>query len=296
MIESVSFALVEIAVVSAIAAGQCRLVDRSRIERFGRLHQLTITPGNGPMVVDYLRTTRRWRAAGLVAGLVGYLLVNAATGGMGVGIEFGGPFLGWYTGAMIAEITLRRPPAGLRPPPPAGLRPPSSARPLTGTRLPLSALISVPALILSVLTMACGAVVLVLGVTDGSQRLLLLPAAVTLLSGVLQLRLLRLPVPVAHGDTVRACLAMRSRSLHVLAAGSPVLLATALTEFTPLAASGPPLAGSDYLGITVDLSGILFVGLLLLAWITARRPHPIRLDARNEPSALSGTPRTDIPR
>lgn len=263
MIQSVSVAVVEVAIAAAIAARQCEPVDRSRLERLAALHRLTVTPGNGAMLIDYLRTTRRWRAGGFVAGLAVYLLINATSGGLGFGIDSGYPFMGWYAGAMIAEIALRRPPSGVHRPP---------------------LLISWPALILSVLSLAGCSIVLAVAVHGGTLRAaLLLAVAVTLLSGLLQLRLQRLRISATEDDIVRAGLAIRSRSLHVLAAGSPVFLGTAVAK-----AASP--AGFNQVGLTADISSVLYFALAMLAWLIATRPRPVPLDMEHEASVVPHAP------
>src|SRR5262245_37142806 len=45
-------------------------VTRVRLERFAGRQRLEITPTNGDQVIAYLATTRRWRVAGLVTGLL----------------------------------------------------------------------------------------------------------------------------------------------------------------------------------------------------------------------------------
>lgn len=259
MMNSALMAVLESAVAASLAYKASGPPKRDRLERFAALHQLTVTAENGPMIISYLRTTRRWRAGGFVAGLVVYLAINVTRGGLGVGIEFGYPFLGWYVGVMIAETRLPRP---------------------TGRDRRLATLLSGPATWLSTAAMAgCVLALLmaVLAVSDGIQGTvslqeigLSLAVAVTLLSGLLQRRIAALPTLRGPSTVVAAELAVRSRSLHVLAAGALVFLVTAAS----VTMSG---SGTDRPGLTVDLPGLLFLGLLALAWYTATRPWPIRL-------------------
>ncbi|WP_424528215.1 hypothetical protein ACOZ38_01530 [Sphaerisporangium viridialbum] len=249
-------AVVEIGAVAAIVASQCGPVKRKRLERFAALHDLDITLGNGAMVISYLRTTRRWRAAGFLTGLAVYLLVKVVRGEISLGIGFDYPFLGWYTGAVIAELRLRRPHGGDRRPP---------------------ALLSMPAQFLSILAVAGWVFVLLSAVTDGIQETvtLVLAAAVALLSVLIQLKLARGPVPGADDDVIRAGLAMRSRSLHVLAVGAPVFLACAVTK--AISSAGPAQPDTAQISIHLDLYGLFLVLLVVVVWKVATRPHPIRL-------------------
>ncbi|WP_248963004.1 hypothetical protein [Sphaerisporangium perillae] len=80
----------------------------------------------------------------------------------------------------------------------------------------------------------------------------------------------RRPVAHASDDLVAAELAVRSRSLHVLASGAPVFLTCAAMK----ALAGPSGLGAS--GVGIDLYGLVFLGVLFLAWYTATRPHPIR--------------------
>ncbi|GAA3070120.1 hypothetical protein [Streptosporangium carneum] len=262
-------------------------MSRVRLERFAALQHLTVTVENGPPVIGYLRTTRRWRAAGFLAGLIAYLALNVLRGGMGVGIGFACPFIGWYVGAMVAETRISCPahrnedaprPAGPLSAPP---RPPRTAGPLTAatrssrTAGRLSVPLSPLARFLSVTAMAFGVLVPLYAVapsgggTDGTFGLarigMLLAAAVTLLSGLLQRRIATVTVSERFSETVAAELAMRSRSLHVLSAGAPVFLAAAV---------GQAMTGADGIpaSLTVTPFGLLFLVLAGVAWYTATRP------------------------
>jgi hypothetical protein len=77
-------------------------VTRSRIVRFARRSALVLTPENGDVVVRYLSTTRRWRASGIIVGMIAQVIWSlwhdrtVTFGGLGA-------FAGWFAGAVIAE-------------------------------------------------------------------------------------------------------------------------------------------------------------------------------------------------
>lgn len=78
-------------------------VTRSRVERLALRESLPITVDNGPLVIDYLATTRRWRGCGLlavpVAAALSALVRDDSRGSVNVAIAFSG----WFVGAVIAE-------------------------------------------------------------------------------------------------------------------------------------------------------------------------------------------------
>jgi hypothetical protein len=80
-------------------------VKRERLERFAQRQRLQITPTNGNVVIRYLATTRRWRASGLLAGVVASIAVSIPRGR--VTVNFLTLFAGWFVGAVVAEWRIR---------------------------------------------------------------------------------------------------------------------------------------------------------------------------------------------
>lgn len=86
-------------------------VRRSRVDRFARRQSLPITVENGPLVIRYLATTRRWRGGGLLLALIVTLFwplfvsivrpQDAASSGPGANAL--ALFAGWFAGAVVAE-------------------------------------------------------------------------------------------------------------------------------------------------------------------------------------------------
>jgi hypothetical protein len=77
------------------------------MERFAQQHRLVVTADNGQRVIDYLATTRRWRATGLAAGLAASLAWHLRQQMFGVNWVF--MLAGWFLGALIAELRVARP-------------------------------------------------------------------------------------------------------------------------------------------------------------------------------------------
>jgi hypothetical protein len=76
------------------------------VERFAQQHRLVVTADNGQRVIDYLATTRRWRATGLAAGLAASLAWHLRQQMFGVNWVF--MLAGWFLGALIAELRVAR--------------------------------------------------------------------------------------------------------------------------------------------------------------------------------------------
>src|SRR4051794_10884184 len=77
-------------------------VKRGRVERFARREALPITVGNGPVVIRYLATTRRWRGTGLLTAFALAILLPLVRSDGQIRIEEVWAFIGWFVGAVIA--------------------------------------------------------------------------------------------------------------------------------------------------------------------------------------------------
>ena len=96
-------------------------VSRRRVETFAQRQQLTITPANKDQVIRYLATTRRWRVTGFLVGLFASRFVGPQPGEISTGAEYITIFVGWFLGALVAEVGVAHPAQG--PVPAASLRP-----------------------------------------------------------------------------------------------------------------------------------------------------------------------------
>lgn len=255
--------IVALAVIVVLGADLVRTpyqaVSRSRLEKFARRQMLTITSGNGNLVIRYLATTRRWRGSGLLLGLVVMFVLSWWSDGR-TQINTLGMFAGWFVGAVIAEWRLgwRGRDGDIRT---ASLLPrraadylPSFALIVAGT-----AFVAVLGVELSAATMA-----------DRRSYALQLCAliVVTVLVGaaiVLVARhVLHRPQRVAEADVLAADDALRSRSLHVLA-GSGLAIAGYLLSLAMDVASRSHSfwsAGWASFGTAVGIMLLPLLGLL----------------------------------
>jgi hypothetical protein len=242
-------------------------VSRERVEQFARRHRLVITSANGNQVIRYLAVTRRWRTSGLALSAVAMLGWAATAGGFRINTLT--LFVGWFIGALIAELRLAQTPSGPRRA--ASLTPRSP-----GAYLPRSVWALVPiATVLSLAVTAAGIVQAARGRPVPTITWLLSGAAVAVAAAVLALqrRAVRRAQPAAEPDVVAADDAIRSRSLHVLAGGGLALvLYLALGQAQALAPAMPGQHGQQIR----DLSAVAFVVGSLIGWAVASSPWAVR--------------------
>ena len=247
-------------------------VARPRLARFARRQGLRITSANGDLVIRYLATTRRWRAAGLAVGLLISLIHSVPRGA--VRIDFFTLFAGWFAGAVVAEWRLTTIESGGRHA--AVLR-----RRARSDYLAPTARWLVDAAAMGAIALGCAVVVRsrTIGSFNGLAALLLgVEIAVVVVIGAVQRRVLTRAQPVANADVIAADDAIRARSLHVLAGATLALvgyLASALV--IQLGNRGRPGASAVTLLIAAPLAG----------WLVATRASPIRrARAQAAPSAV----------
>jgi len=189
-------------------------VSRQRVETFARRQGLQVTVSNGPLIIDYLAVTRRWRTAGVLIAVLVAVVWSAA--GHQLSLEFVNVLAAWFLGAVAAEWAI----AGPRPTGPraASLVP----RRLTDYVRRVPARVPYVAATLSVAIAGAAAVA-----SPVAPPLVSAPrwqiggiavAAVLSVAAVwaVQRRVLHRPQPLDAADVVAADDAIRSRSLHVL--------------------------------------------------------------------------------
>ena len=256
-----------LAVTGSVAGGP---VARARLATFARRHDLVVTPANGTQVILYLATTRRWRAAGLTAGYV--VSVAWALPQQRVHVNFLALFAGWFAGALVAEARVVHLAGGAR-----------RAASLVPRRMEdyrsrvVSAL--VPASL--AVSLAVAAVAVAAGSTPAGA--LWFAASLTVVGGVhvIERRVLQRPQPLAPPDQLAADDAIRSRSLHVLAAGGATLVLYCVLG--QLAALRPALTGTA--GQLVELAAFLGVfAAPALGLLAASARWPVRRRLGVEPA------------
>ncbi|MBV1854640.1 hypothetical protein [Catellatospora tritici] len=260
------YVVAALAVALLVYAATDGPVSRARLRRFADRHALPMTVDNGPRVIAYLAVTRRWRAAGVAFGFVLYTLPWLAEDRFGINFTY--LLAGWFVGALLAEARLARPVAGRRA---ASLLPRTPARylpPLLRGALPVAALLCLVLAGLNALWPQPFS--LTEGVSWPVRFAVWLgtTAVVLLLVRVVTRAVLHRPQPVAAPDVLAADDAVRSRSLHVLAAAG-----TALVLYCVLAELALLLAGDPVTTAVLVMAGT--VAVPLLGWRLATRPWTV---------------------
>lgn len=237
-------------------------VPRRRVEEFARLHSLRVTPGNGNQIIAYRATTRRWRAAGFTLGVLAPAALSRSSFA-----GFGWALAGWFAGAAVAELRIAHLDRG-----------PRASASLTARRaadyVPWAGRWAVPgAMVLCVMT-GVYCVARHHSHPEGDLRAVALWTVVGLGVGVVALasmrHVLRRPQPLAEPDRLAADDAIRSRSLHVLAAAGMVLTGSCI---------GAQLGAADILRhnrMTGIADLLLAVAFPILGRILAYWPSPAR--------------------
>jgi hypothetical protein len=198
--------------VRAIERGR---VSRYRLRAFAKRHRLTITVANGNWVIRYLATTRRWRTAGFLAGLLVSVAWALSQGTLQ--ITFLALFSGWFVGALVAEIRLARTSFASR-------RAASLTARVPAMYLPRTAWWLVPGLAVG---SVAGAVYTWVRVGTPEPTVWLLAGvavAIAVVVNRVQARVVGRPQAAEAPDVVAADDAIRSRSLHVLTGGGATLV------------------------------------------------------------------------
>jgi hypothetical protein len=255
-----------VAVGVVLVAAALRLVTRARLERFARRQELEITVANGPVVIDYLATTRLWRVGGFLFGLavslgVGFTQRSTETGGATA-------LVGWFVGALVAEWRLE------------------SRHTVPGRRSALLVARRIPDYLPRSFVLVSAAVwiaTIALGVSDLVHQRpaqyaviaeLCAAMAVTPVTWLVARRVVARPRGLLADDVLAADDALRSRSVHVLAGCTLAIngILAALIETAAQRHLGNWLPDSG--ALVVDLAGI--VALPLLGFIVGTAPFAAR--------------------
>ena len=238
-------------------------VSRSRLERFARRQQLPITAANGDRVIRYLATTRRWRVAGFLAGIL--LSQVGAPPRTIIHFNFVAIFFGWFLGALLAEARVAHLEYGsVRA---ASLQP---RQPRRYVGRAVWALVPAAAVVV-VVTLAATAVADARQLAEPGwwRAAWTLGAGLALAAAVrwVQRSILNRAQPLAAPDLLQADDAMRSRSLHVLSGGGAAMVGflwlNQLGAINAAGVSGQVLAGVQLVGVFV---------IALAGWAVATSP------------------------
>jgi hypothetical protein len=253
-------------------------VSRARLEKFARRQCLQVSIDNGPVVIRYLATTRRWRGSGLLVGatatvfwplFVQWFWPDDAPNHLGVnGLAL---FAGWFAGAVVAEWRVSTAAAGRRRA--AVLEPRRLADyvPRPSRVVPVAAWVVLAAFELFALVFVLARhgdrLAPVLG------WIALTAVAGTLLAVVGRQVLVR-PQRYRAADQIAADDAIRSRSLHVLA-GSALAIAGYLSVGVAETLATHSAAWSENLAVLIAVIGGILVPIVGFNVATAPTP-PIR--------------------
>jgi len=264
------------------------------VERWAADHALGLTPENRRMVARYLRSARVLRTWGGVAGALLPSLVEFALTGrvqvLGFGTDgdsaplgFGTIFVGYLVGALYAEVSLARPPAGAR-------RAARLARRELEDYLPRRVLGAQRALAVAgaLGVLAIGLVPYSAAVSNPGLPSLAIVALAVLVSGAgleaLERWLVRRPQPFTSPAVVAADNAIRAQSIHALA-GAGLALFLLLCCGVALALQGSEVA------LLRSVMAVPAVACLVLSLVVfrdageGRRSEPLTARATDTASA-----------
>jgi hypothetical protein len=235
-------------------------VSRVRVQQFVDRHDLRLTADNSPLIVAYLATTRRWRAAGLVGGLTAHAVLELRNDRIGVSVVY--LLAGWFAGALIAEVRV----AGL-----LTRRRAASLAPRTLDRyLSLRGRRALPWSVLASLTLTAVAALRTEQEPGRVAVSSVVTVAVALVVWLTTRRVLRRPQPVVPDDVLAADNAIRSRSLHaVTASGVTLVLYCALSQLLAILADG-------WSGLVLAVMLLGAVAVPRFGWRLATAPWAVR--------------------
>jgi hypothetical protein len=217
-VAAIAAVVVLVLVVAGVRSARAP-VERRTLETFARRQRLTVTVDNGPLLLQCLTLTRRWRALGLATGVACGFLWAVRDGR--VTLNFTTAFLGWFVGAVVAEWRI------------AGLPRPEGTRAASLERRTVTAYLrreSGALLVLALLVLVGAFVGVVVRPRDaaGSTGEAVAWLAATVLGlalvGLTLRRLVTRRQPPAAADLLAADDALRARAANVLA-GSAIAAA-----------------------------------------------------------------------
>ena len=233
--------LIAALVVSWVVRNARVAVDGGYVEEWAHAHALELTPANRPMVHWYLHTARVLRTLGALAGFFVPPLLGSAFGSQALkDASFPLVFVGYFAGALYAEVSLVRPAGDRR----VAVLTPREVSDYLPRRL-LVAQFAVPAI-----AVVAGVAPMFLGYErdaraglTGSPRVLgITVAAIAFVIGIALERierwLVQRPQPFTTPDMLAADDAIRSQSVHSVAgSGLAIVLASLATGLFALARS-----------------------------------------------------------
>jgi hypothetical protein len=249
--------------------------DPGLLDRWARVYGIQLTSANRPVVVAYLRRTRRIRTIGALAGVVtSVLYVTATDGGERNSFLGNGLFLavvGYLVGTVVAESVVPRLPRG-------EIRAASLVPRTLGDYLPryaIWALRVVPAVSVALVPVFAAMKeapvpnISALGFAVTTGVLVTMAVGIEMMQRVIVNR----PQPAVPPDLLDADDALRSASVHALAGGGVALSLIWLTYQLGAIGNGRGSLASWLLAVLAILS----IGLALWSWIDLAHPKEWRV-------------------
>jgi hypothetical protein len=271
-----SFLLLIDSVVIAVVAAALALRRPSRLETgwFVTLHQIPLTKRNGPIVVDYLARTRRWRVYGVVGSVSVAGGVEYASSSTDLN-TFAVLFAGWFVGGVVAEV-------------PLGARHVDGVRVASLERRTLSMYLS-PGIARWIVCWALGTLglLVVYGLVASAPGTRVASGvavlAVLMLLSVSSMRaIVRRPQPAASSDVVAADDATRRAAVRRIAAGWGVLqcmVTIVVARWLTIGAGGDFTAQLAKAAQAVGVVGVIASWLVVPTRLSPPRPRLDRLVA-----------------
>ena len=237
-------------------------VSRAQLSTFAVRQRLEITPGNGELVIRYLAHTRRWRVAGVVAGIAAMAALSQIDRW-----PFLLVFAGWFSGAIIAELRLA---AG-----PTGTRRVASLEPRTFHRyVGRTAWFMLPVAMVLDAAVAIGGALERHPLRQGT--LLIIAGGVTPVVMVARTRIVDRAQSFARVELIAADDAIRSRALHVLCGGGAALVFGCVAVQFSLY----PFDHASALSLLFQVIGVVVGGMIGTERFRVRRSAPEMLEPR----------------
>ena len=253
--------------------------DQRFLDRWTRVYGIELSEANRPMIVTYLRRTKRIRTVGALAGLVTSVLVVFLTNGAQSNSFFGnGLFLavvGYLVGTVVAESVVPRPPRGhirtasLVPRTLQDYLPGYAVRVLRAVPIVSAALIPI-FLFVQGRTRTPNSNIGELGFAVTSVVVLLMAVGIK----AMQRNIVHRPQPALPPDLLHADDAIRSASVHALAGGGVALSLLWLTYQLGAIGSG---IESALLSWVIAVLAIMSIALALWGWIDLAHPKEWRV-------------------
>ncbi len=267
-LQEAAILVVPAVILGTIIYASARIGGFGSADRWANGHGLVLTETSRPMVYRYLGRARRFRIVGALVAYLASIGLTLATGGQHVAIGFWQLIMiGYLTGTVVAELSLRRPPPGTMRSAslsPRGVHDYLPAWTVWGTRIAATASIG----------LALGA-----GISGASLTGLRFPWFVTLalvavglnvVLEILERTISGRPQPVVSDDLLVADQAIRASSIHAVGgAGLAIVLLIVSAQCAALSHRAP--SAGPWGGSWFGWAALLTFALAMFVWLLLGR-------------------------